>query len=39
MNSEHPVLSEEDLRALVEYFEILIELDRENNDRGDSSVK
>lgn len=31
MSSEQPKLSEEDLRVLVEYFELLIEIDS----RGD----
>ena len=31
MNSEPPKLSEEDLRVLVDYFELLIEIDS----RGD----
>ncbi len=39
MNSEPPKLSEEDLKALVEYIELLIEIDRDNNERVDSSVK
>lgn len=30
MNLEPPKLSEEDLRVLVEYFELLIEIDRNN---------
>lgn len=31
MSSEPPKLSEEDLRALVEYFELLIEIDRKSH--------
>lgn len=37
MTKQDP-LSEEDLVALVEYFEILIQIDQENNNQ-DSSVK